>query len=158
MAAQVQGSESDKSIREVRLADATIGLVLRAKEEDKPPTAELYYCKQPPYSPVITTVESTYHGVLYCNFEHNDGTKHTPQMIIPSQFQEKVLREGHGGISSGHLGEAKTLHRAREQFYWPGMSRSVSDWCRTCPSCAACKETGQRRREALQNVKTGYPL
>ena len=48
MAAQVQGSEPDKSIREVRLADAMIGLVLRAKEEDKPPTAELYYCKQPP--------------------------------------------------------------------------------------------------------------
>ena len=79
-------------------------------------------------------------------------------MIIPTQLQEKVLSEIHGGRLSGHLGETKTLQKARERFYWPGMSRSVSDWCRTCPSCAARKGNGQRRRGALQNMKTGYPL
>ena len=69
-----------------------------------------------------------------------------------------MLSEVHGGKLSGHLGEAKTLRKARERFYWPGMSRSISDWCRTCPSCAARKGTGQRRRGALQTMKTRYPL
>ena len=97
-------------------------------------------------------------GILYRSFESSDGTKYNLQMIIPKQLQEKVLSEVNGGKLSGHLGEAKTLRKARERFYWPGMSRSVSDWCRTCPSCAACKGTGQKRHGALQNMKTGYPL
>ena len=160
MATQVQGSEPDESIREVQLADPIIGPVLRAKEEGKPPTAELttasnYHTRQLVQQWDQLTIKD---GILYRNFESNDGTKHTLRMIVPSQLQEKVLREVHGGRLSGHLGETKTLLRSRERFYWPGMSRSVSDWCRTCPSCAARKGTGQRRRGALHNVKTGYPL
>ena len=95
---------------------------------------------------------------MYWSFESSDGTKYSLQMIIPKQLQEKVSSEVHGGKLSGHLGEAKTLREARERFYWPGMSRSVSDWCRTYPSCAAHKRTGRKRRGALQNMKTRYPL
>ena len=68
------------------------------------------------------------------------------QMIVPTQLRAQVLREIHGGRLSGHLGEAKMLHKTRERFYWPGMSRSVGDWCRTCPSFAACKGPSQKRR------------
>ena len=98
MATQMQGSEPDKSIREVQLTDATIGPVLRAKEEGKPPTAELttasnhHTCQLVQQWDQLTIKD----GVLYRNFKSNDGTKHTLQMIIPSQLQEKVLREVHG--------------------------------------------------------------
>ena len=50
------------------------------------------------------------------------------------------------------------LHKTRERFYLPGMSRSVSDWCQTCPSCAARKRPSQKRRGPLQNLRAGYPL
>ena len=79
-------------------------------------------------------------------------------MIVPTQLQSQVLREIHGGRLSGHLGEAKMLHKTRERFYWPGMLRSVSDWCRICPSCAARKRPSQKRCGPLPNLKAGYPL
>jgi len=37
-------------------------------------------------------------GILYCNFESSDGTKHNLQMIIPTQLQEKVLEKYMGWI------------------------------------------------------------
>ena len=70
-------------------------------------------------------------------------------MIVPTQLRAQVLREILGGRLSGHLGEAKMLHKTREWFYWPGMSRSVGDWCRTCPSCAARKRPSALVNKAL---------
>ena len=103
----------------MQLANPIIGPVLRAKEEGKPPTAELttasnYHTRQLVQQWDQFTIKD---GILYRNFESNDGTKHTLQMIVPLQLQEKVLREVHGDRLSGHLGEAKTLLRSRERFY-----------------------------------------
>ena len=38
-------------------------------------------------------------------------------MIIPSQFQEKVLREVHGGRSSGHLGVDRVATWGKPKHY-----------------------------------------
>ena len=64
----------------------------------------------------------------------------------------------HGGKSSGHLGEEKTLAKLRERFYWPGMTTSVHEWCQTCHICMSRKGPQQTRQGALENMKTGYPL
>jgi len=116
MATQAQGSEPDKSIREVQLADPTIGPVLRAKEEGTPPIAELTTASDHHSRQLVQQWDQLVikDWILYRNFESSDGTKHNLQMIIPTQLQEKVLREVHGGRLSGHLGEAKILHRAKE--------------------------------------------
>ena len=160
MAAQIRSSLPGGSLRKVQLADPHYWAYFKGQGSGYATISRVDYCKQPPHSSVSATVGSLVlkDGILYWSFESSDGTKYSLQMIIPKQLQEKVLSEVHRGKLSGHLGEAKTLREAREQFYWPGMSRSVSDWCRTYPSCAARKRTGRKRRGALQNMKTRYPL
>ena len=58
----------------------------------------------------------------------------------------------------GHLGEAKTLSRLKERFYWPGHAKDVQEWCSTCPKCAGRKTPSQRNRAPLRGVSTGYPM
>ena len=58
----------------------------------------------------------------------------------------------------GHLGEAKTLSRLNERFYWPGHAKDVQEWCSTCPKCAGRKTPSQRNRAPLRGVSTGYPM
>lgn len=36
---------------------------------------------------------------------------------------------------AGHFGRAKTLSRVVRLFFWPGVSISVRDMCRCCPTC-----------------------
>ena len=72
--------------------------------------------------------------------------------------QASKLQEVHGGKSSSHLGEEKTLAKLTERFYLPGMTTSVHEWCQTCHSCMSSKRSQQTRRGDLENVKAGYPL
>jgi len=69
-----------------------------------------------------------------------------------------VLEESHAGSMGGHLGEAKTLNRVKEKFFWQGYANSVREWCRTWTNYAARKSPTQKQRGALQNLSTGYPL
>ena len=92
--------------------------VLRAKEEGKLPTAELTIASNHHTHQLVQqwdqlTIED---GIFYRNFESNGGTKHILQMIIPSQLQEKVLREVHGGRLSGHLGKSKHYSGLKNDF------------------------------------------
>jgi len=160
MVTSLQCSRPDESVREAQLADPMIGPILRAREAGTPLIPELINASNHHTRQLLQQWEQLVvrDGVLYRTFESTDGASYRLQMVIPTQLQVQVLREIHGGRLSGHLGEVKMLHKIREWFYWPGMSRSVRDWCWTCPSCAALKGPSQKRHAPLQNLKVGYPL
>ena len=50
-----------------------------------------------------------------------------------------MLKALHDGAGGGHLGVHKTLVKARERFYWPGLRKDVEDWCQQCGDCAESK-------------------
>ncbi|KAK3246618.1 hypothetical protein CYMTET_43851 [Cymbomonas tetramitiformis] len=58
-----------------------------------------------------------------------------------SPLRELVLREAHESPAAGHTGRDKTLDRVSRRFWWPRMSRDVSDWCK---SCVVCQQTRPR--------------
>ena len=131
-----QSSRPAESVREVQLADTMMGPILRAKEAGTLPTPQLTNASNHHTRQLVQQWEQLVvrDGVLYRNFESTDGASYHLQMIVPTQLQSQVLREIHGGRLSGHLGEAKMLHKTRERFYWPGMSRRVSDMSKLCCS------------------------
>ena len=43
-------------------------------------------------------------------------------------------------------------------YYWPGMKRDITQWCKQCSVCAQCKGPPTRRQGKLQKVITGAPL
>ena len=97
-------------------------------------------------------------GILYRQFESQDGYSSRLQLIVPKCLREEMLRQLHEGPVGGHFGEDKTLHRLRERFYWPGHQKDVASWCRTCKDCAARKGPAPKRRAPLTPIKVGSPL
>ena len=71
------------------------------------------------------------------------GNKLTLQFVIPESFCEKVLRLAHETLTSGHLGNKKTMDRVLTEFFWPGVCGDVS---RFCKSCDICQRTIQKGR------------
>ncbi|KAK3250676.1 hypothetical protein CYMTET_39951 [Cymbomonas tetramitiformis] len=62
-----------------------------------------------------------------------------------SPLRELVMREAHESPAAGHTGRDKTLDRVSRRFWWPRMSKDVTDWCK---SCVVCQQTRPRN---------GYP-
>lgn len=79
-------------------------------------------------------------------------------VVVPRAKRAEVLRELHAGVTSGHLGEKKTLKRLRQRFYWVGMRNDVTEWCRACDVCSAKKGPARRNRAPLQLYGVGAPM
>ncbi|XP_068204610.1 uncharacterized protein [Palaemon carinicauda] len=60
------------------------------------------------------------------------------QIVIPASLRQKVLHMTHN-VSSSHLGIRKTLS-AVQLFYWPGIRKGVTEYCK---SCAVCQLVGK---------------
>lgn len=62
------------------------------------------------------------------------------QVVLPPEYREGVLKMGHAGPVAGHVGVNRTTERIRRHFWWPGLRKSVLEYCR---SCDACQRTGK---------------
>ena len=67
------------------------------------------------------------------------------QVVIPSKHRQSVLSLAHDNVWAGHLGVAKTYDRVLRHFFWPGLKKDVTHFCRTCPMSGGWK------------TKPGYP-
>ena len=76
-----------------------------------------------------------------------DSAKSSPyerlQIVVPKNLVRSALTLTHDTEISGHMGVLRTLHRAREKFYWPNMIGDVRDYVRTCLDCQKRKWQGQ---------------
>jgi hypothetical protein len=50
-----------------------------------------------------------------------------------------VLQFVHSSSLAGHAGYDKTIHRARKDFFWPGMKTDVKRFIRKCDICQRVK-------------------
>ena len=85
----------------------------------------------------------TYHlvdGLLYRQ-ELSNGCS-TRQVVVPKCLRNDLLKVAHENPFSGHFSTVKTEARVRRDFYWPRLTESVRDHCRTCHQC----QVGNLRR------------
>ena len=147
-------------IRELQLEDDVVGPVLTAKIDNQKPTEDQLKGRSHDFRQLIQLWDQLVikEGVLYRNYEDAHGLGQHLQLIVPKQSREEILRDMHGGALGGHLGEAKTLSRVKERFYWPGHSEDVKLWCKNCPDCAARKTPAPKRKAPLQKFECGHPM
>ena len=50
------------------------------------------------------------------------------------------------------------LNKLKERFYWPGHATDVTNWCKTCGTCAQCRHPVPRNRAQLQTTLVRYPM
>jgi hypothetical protein len=65
------------------------------------------------------------------------------QIVAPVQVRQKVLFAAHDGLLAGHCGVRKTLSRIENRFWWPGIVKDVTNYCRTCEVCQRCSPKGR---------------
>ena len=65
------------------------------------------------------------------------------QIVVPTPYRQSVLSLAHEHLWSGHLGITKTYDRVLRQFFWPGLKRDVSLFCRTCHVCQVTGKPNQ---------------
>jgi len=72
-------------------------------------------------------------SVLYRSFVTDAETVH--QIVVLQSLRSQVLQTAHDVLMSGHFGIRRTLTRIRSQFFWPMMSKDVTQYCRSCDIC-----------------------
>ena len=137
-----KGSQITGSIREMQRADPELQplleQVLDDEESEKVP---------------VCYVEAK--GVLARKWrcpwlEANDPEGVVYQVVVPSALREHVLELAHDVPMSGHTGVRKTKARLLQHFWWPSVSKDVSEYVRSCHGCQKIGKPGHQLKQ--------YPL
>nr|XP_043876803.1 uncharacterized protein LOC122766190 isoform X1 [Solea senegalensis] len=65
------------------------------------------------------------------------------QIVVPVAYRQHVLELAHDHPWSGHLGVTKTHDRILKHFFWPGMKKEVTRFCKTCSTCQVVGKPNQ---------------
>ncbi|XP_076049696.1 uncharacterized protein LOC143030434 [Oratosquilla oratoria] len=65
------------------------------------------------------------------------------QIMLPKVYKEEVMQMGHDSPFAGHMGVRKTLDRIWQHFYWPGIRKDVTQYCRSCHTCQVVGKPNQ---------------
>uniref|UniRef100_A0A6G5A9V3 RNA-directed DNA polymerase n=1 Tax=Rhipicephalus microplus TaxID=6941 RepID=A0A6G5A9V3_RHIMP len=80
-------------------------------------------------------------------------------LVVPESLRTIIMSVMHDDPTSGHLGLARTLHRTKERFYWPGMQKSVESYVASCMQCQRHKRPSTGPAGLLQPMPTpGAPF
>ena len=76
-------------------------------------------------------------GLIYRHFKKNANV--SLQLVVPSSLTHSVMNLAHESRKVvNHRGRKETISKVLEEFYWPGVCREVTQFCR---SCAICQRT-----------------
>lgn len=78
------------------------------------------------------------------------------QFVLPQSLVEKALRGVHD--LAGHQGQARTIHLARQRFFWPRMEHQIKDYVKCCQRCILAKTPDPSARAPLESIRTSAPM
>ena len=84
-------------------------------------------------------------GLMYRHFKKN--SKVSLQLVIPSSLTPSIIKLAHESRKVvNHRGRKETISKVLDEFYWPGVCREVTQFCR---SCAICQRTPHNIKVAM---------
>ena len=69
-----------------------------------------------------------------------------------------IFSQLHEQRYAAHLGRDRTTAAIKRMFYWPGITKDISLWCKECQVCARAKPGPGRGRNALEQFKVYRPM
>lgn len=94
--------------------------------------------------------------VLYCMSKDPISKLKRHQYVFPDSLKEKALHGIHD--SAGHQGQARTLHLARQRFFWPKMESDVKNHVKCCKRCILAKTPVPSARAPHESIRTSAPM
>uniref|UniRef100_T1IMD7 RNA-directed DNA polymerase n=1 Tax=Strigamia maritima TaxID=126957 RepID=T1IMD7_STRMM len=70
--------------------------------------------------------------------------------VIPRSLIRRVMFACHGHPLSEHAGISKTIHRTKQIYYWPKMSRHIRVYVRRCQHC---QQTSKSKLSEKNNIQ-----
>ena len=84
-------------------------------------------------------------GLIYRHFKKNADV--SLQLVVPSSLTHSVMNLAHESRKVvNHRGRKETISKVLDEFYWPGVCREVTQFCR---SCAICQRTTHNIKVAM---------
>ena len=84
-------------------------------------------------------------GLIYRHFKKNANV--SLQLVVPSSLTHSVMNLAHESRKVvNHRGRKETISKVLDEFYWPGVCREVTQFCR---SCATCQRTNHNIKVAM---------
>ena len=84
-------------------------------------------------------------GLIYRHFKKNANV--SLQLVVPSSLTHSVMNLAHESRKVvNHRGRKESISKVLEEFYWPGVCREVTQFCR---SCAICQRTTHNIKVAM---------
>ena len=84
-------------------------------------------------------------GLIYRHFKENG--KVSLQLVVPSSLTHSVVNLAHESRKVvNHRGRKETIAKVLDEFYWPGVCREVTQFCK---SCAICQRTTHNIKVAM---------
>ena len=87
---------------------------------------------------------------------HNEFPRNA--VVIPRALLPTVLQGLHNSPSGGHMGITRTLHRARERFFWPKMRETIDTFIQNCQVCSQIKDKSCHGKAPLKPVQVSEPF
>ncbi|MET0104994.1 MAG: RNase H-like domain-containing protein [Sedimenticola sp.] len=73
------------------------------------------------------------------------------KILIPKSLRAEMLKQVH----TGHLGVTKTLERAKDNLFWPGMTKAITDNVLSCEVCLAHRDSNAKEPLIVHDVPQG---
>ncbi|MEW8548052.1 MAG: RNase H-like domain-containing protein [Candidatus Thiodiazotropha sp.] len=70
----------------------------------------------------------------------NDIVFKGQKLVIPAAMRDEMIKAVH----VGHFGIDKSVGRARDIMFWPGMSKQITDYVQSCAICNKYKDSNQK--------------
>ena len=82
----------------------------------------------------------------------NGVLKFQNRLCVPDCYdlRKRVMTEAHSSKFAMHPGNTKMYHNLKQNFWWPGMKRSIADFVARCLHCQQVKAEHQRPAGLLQ--------
>jgi len=97
-------------------------------------------CKGRPVSPATARpAGGTF--IILCGLLYRRGQGEADRLCVPDGggLRRRILQECHDTPLGGHFGRHKTTALVRRLAYWPGQTRDVEAYVRTCEVCQRTK-------------------
>src|SRR4051794_1343448 len=74
------------------------------------------------------------------------------KVVVPvdKALRERVIKMHHDLPSAGHRGITKTLKLVERSFWWPTLTKDVTQYVSTCDMCQRMKANSQKKAGLLQ--------
>ena len=145
---------SDETVTELQNDDSSLGPIRAWLEMSYEPTVDDLR-QLPPEGRKIWTQRTALTLVNDVLVRKTDSETH---LVVPEALRKRLFESAHSGSLAAHLGFDRTIAQLRPSYYWPGMAKDVTNWCRACDICARSRGPPPRAHASMHKVIAAAPM